>query len=70
MQVENMEYMLLHSKLQDCYSHPKAHREFQIHCPSISQACVARYDQEWCRVQVTGVCVCMCVCVCVRVCAL
>ncbi|XP_048049667.1 RING finger protein 17 isoform X3 [Megalobrama amblycephala] len=53
-QVENMEYLLLHSKLQDCYSHPKADREFQIYCPSLSQACVASYDQEWCRVQVTG----------------
>ncbi|ROI57083.1 RING finger protein 17 [Anabarilius grahami] len=53
-QVENMEYLLLHSKLQDCYNHPKADREFQIYCPSLSQACVASYDQEWCRVQVTG----------------
>ncbi|XP_077073070.1 RING finger protein 17 isoform X4 [Siphateles boraxobius] len=53
-QVENMEYLLLHSKLQDCYSHPNAAQEFQIYCPSISHACVASYDQEWCRVQVTG----------------
>ncbi|XP_067300010.1 RING finger protein 17 isoform X2 [Pseudorasbora parva] len=53
-QVENMEYLLLHSKLQDCYNHPKANSEFQIYCPSVSQACVASYDGEWCRVQVTG----------------
>uniref|UniRef100_A0A8C1DMD7 Ring finger protein 17 n=1 Tax=Cyprinus carpio carpio TaxID=630221 RepID=A0A8C1DMD7_CYPCA len=52
--VENMEYLLLHSKLQDCYSRPNASSEFQIYCPSLSQACIARYDQEWCRVQVIG----------------
>ncbi|KAI2660677.1 RING finger protein 17 [Labeo rohita] len=52
--VENMEYLLLHSKLQDCYSRPNANSEFQIYCPSLSQACIARYDQEWCRVQVIG----------------
>ncbi|KTF93026.1 hypothetical protein cypCar_00029060 [Cyprinus carpio] len=52
--VENMEYLLLHSKLQDCYSRPQANSEFQVYCPSLSQACVACYDQEWCRVQVIG----------------
>ncbi|XP_016093416.1 RING finger protein 17 isoform X2 [Sinocyclocheilus grahami] len=52
--VENMEYLLLHSKLQDCYNRPQAHSEFQVYCPSLSQACVACYDQEWCRVQVIG----------------
>ncbi len=59
MQVENMEYLLLHSKIQDCYSHPQAYSEFQIHCPSLSQACVASYDQEWCRVQVIGAFICV-----------
>lgn len=58
MQVENMEYLLLHSKLQDCYSRPQANNEFQIYCPSLSQACVSSYDQEWCRVQVIGAFVC------------
>ncbi|XP_056611045.1 RING finger protein 17 isoform X1 [Triplophysa dalaica] len=52
--VENMEYLLLHSKLQDCYGPLAADDEFQIYCPSLSQACVARYDQEWYRAQVTG----------------
>ncbi|KAL1267800.1 hypothetical protein QQF64_033163, partial [Cirrhinus molitorella] len=52
--VENMEYLLLHSKLQDCYSRPKASSELQVYCPSLSQACIARCDQEWCRVQVIG----------------
>lgn len=52
--VENMEYLLLHAKLQDCYGPLAADSEFQIYCPSISQACVARYDQEWYRAQVTG----------------
>ncbi|XP_059355870.1 RING finger protein 17-like isoform X2 [Carassius carassius] len=52
--VENMEYLLLHSKLQDCYSRPQANIEFQIYCPSLSQACIACYDHEWCRVQVIG----------------
>ncbi len=54
-----MEYLLLHSKIQDCYSHPQANSEFQIHCPSLSQACVASYDQEWCRVQVIGAFMCV-----------
>ncbi|XP_052004314.1 RING finger protein 17 [Xyrauchen texanus] len=52
--VENMEYLLLHSKLQDCYDSSTQCSEFQIFCPTLSQACVALYDQEWCRVQVTG----------------
>ncbi|TRY97078.1 hypothetical protein DNTS_027273, partial [Danionella cerebrum] len=52
--VENTEFLLLHAKLQDCYNGPKASSEFQIYCPSISQACVAQYEQEWCRVQVMG----------------
>lgn len=59
LQVENMEYFLLHSKLQDCYGPPAADSEFQIYCPSLSQACVARYDQEWYRAQVTGVLMCV-----------
>lgn len=59
MQVENTEYLLLHSKLQDCYSHPQANSEFQIYCPTLSQACVASYDQEWCRVQVIGAFMCV-----------
>ncbi|XP_021334643.1 RING finger protein 17 isoform X1 [Danio rerio] len=52
--VENTEYPLLHSKLQDCYNQPKSNNECQVYCPSLSQACVAFHDQEWSRVQVTG----------------
>ncbi|XP_055070435.2 RING finger protein 17 isoform X1 [Misgurnus anguillicaudatus] len=52
--VENMEYLLLHSKLQDCYGPLTSDSELQIYCPSTSQACVARFDQEWFRALITG----------------
>ncbi|XP_036430958.1 RING finger protein 17 [Colossoma macropomum] len=53
--VDNMEFLLLNSKLQDCYGSPGSDSELQIYCPVQGQACVALYDdKDWCRAQVTG----------------
>ncbi|XP_066515658.1 RING finger protein 17-like isoform X2 [Hoplias malabaricus] len=53
--VDNMEFLLLNSKLQDCYGPPESESELQIYCPVQAQACVALYDnKDWCRAQVTG----------------
>uniref|UniRef100_A0A3B4DBK2 Ring finger protein 17 n=1 Tax=Pygocentrus nattereri TaxID=42514 RepID=A0A3B4DBK2_PYGNA len=53
--VDNMEFLLLNSKLQDCYGSPGSDSELQIYCPVQGQACVAIYDEkDWCRAQVTG----------------
>ncbi|KAI4883302.1 hypothetical protein NFI96_024399 [Prochilodus magdalenae] len=53
--VDNMEFLLLNSKLQDCYGPPGSDSEMQIYCPVQGQACVALYDnKDWSRAQVTG----------------
>ncbi|KAK2850477.1 hypothetical protein Q7C36_009260 [Tachysurus vachellii] len=53
--VENMEFLLLNTKLQDCYGLPEAESDLQIYSPVLSQACVALYDnKDWCRAEVTG----------------
>lgn len=55
--VDNMEFLLLNTKLQNCYGFPGAESDLQIYSPVLSQACVALYDnKDWCRAQVTGVC--------------
>ncbi|KAM9486561.1 RING finger protein 17 isoform 2-T2 [Clarias gariepinus] len=52
---DNMEFLLLNTKLQSCYGHPEAESELQIYSPVLSQACIALYDnKDWCRAQVTG----------------
>lgn len=52
-----MEFLLLNTKLQNCYGFPGAESDLQIYSPVLSQACVALYDnKDWCRAQVTGVC--------------
>lgn len=67
MKVENMEFLLLNTKLQDCYGLPEAESDLQIYSPVLSQACVALYDnKDWCRAEVTGASVCTCVCACVQ----
>ncbi|KAG7331453.1 hypothetical protein KOW79_005422 [Hemibagrus wyckioides] len=53
--VDNMEFLLLNTKLQTCYGLPEAESDLQIYSPVLSQACVALYDnKDWCRAQVTG----------------
>ncbi|XP_072541367.1 RING finger protein 17 [Salminus brasiliensis] len=53
--VDTMEFLLLNSKLQDCYGPPGSQSELQIYCPCMGQACVALYDKkDWCRAEVTG----------------
>ncbi|XP_017324761.1 RING finger protein 17 isoform X1 [Ictalurus punctatus] len=53
--VDNMEFLLLNTKLQNCYGFPGAESDLQIYSPVLSQACVALYDnKDWCRAQVTG----------------
>lgn len=47
-----MESLLLSAKLQDYYNALKD-EEFQVYCPAIGQACVARFeDKLWYRAQV------------------
>ncbi|XP_029315287.1 RING finger protein 17 [Cottoperca gobio] len=53
--VENVESVLLSAKLQDCYNTTTLGEEhdFNIYCPVIEQACVARYEDElWYRAQI------------------
>ncbi|XP_074513953.1 RING finger protein 17 [Sebastes fasciatus] len=55
--VDNMEFVLLSAKLQDCYDATTVTGEddLNIYCPVIEQACVARYeDKLWYRAQVIG----------------
>ncbi|XP_062861401.1 RING finger protein 17 isoform X2 [Trichomycterus rosablanca] len=53
--VDNMEFLLLNTNLQNCYGPVDADSELQIYSPILSQACVALYDnKDWCRAQVTG----------------
>ncbi|TSO88057.1 UDP-glucose:glycoprotein glucosyltransferase 2 [Bagarius yarrelli] len=53
--VDNMEFLLLNTKLQTCYGPVGAESDLQIYVPVLSQACVALYDNmDWCRAQVTG----------------
>ncbi|XP_053090427.1 RING finger protein 17 isoform X2 [Pangasianodon hypophthalmus] len=53
--VDNMEFLLLNTKLQNCYGLPGVESDLQIYSPVLSQACVALYDnKDWCRAQVTG----------------
>ncbi|KAL6100378.1 rnf17 [Pungitius sinensis] len=55
--VDNMEFVLLSSKLQDCYnaSTARAEEDLTIYCPVMEQACVARYeDKLWYRARVVG----------------
>ncbi|KAI5628523.1 RING finger protein 17, partial [Silurus asotus] len=53
--VDNMEFLLLNTQLQNCYGLPGAESDLQIYSPVLSQACVALYDnKDWCRAQVTG----------------
>ncbi|XP_076857432.1 RING finger protein 17 isoform X2 [Brachyhypopomus gauderio] len=53
--VDNNEFLLLNSKLQDCYGSPRAESDLQIYCPVLAQACVALYNgKDWCRAVVTG----------------
>ncbi|XP_068593149.1 RING finger protein 17 [Cebidichthys violaceus] len=55
--VDNMEFVLLSAKLQDCYGATAVNEEYDlnIYCPVIEQACVARYeDKLWHRAQVIG----------------
>ncbi|XP_045910588.1 RING finger protein 17 isoform X2 [Micropterus dolomieu] len=55
--VDNMEYLLLSAKLQDCYNESTvaAEDDLCIYCPVIGQACVARYDDKyWYRAQIIG----------------
>lgn len=64
-----MEFLLLNTKLQNCYGLTGAESDLQIYSPVLCQACVALYEnKDWCRAQVTGVCVhaCMHVCLSVR----
>ncbi|KAG9271211.1 RING finger protein 17 [Astyanax mexicanus] len=54
--VDSMEFLLLNSKLQDCYGPPGSATELQIYCPCLGQACVAlcEKNKDWCRAEVTG----------------
>ncbi|XP_032385352.1 RING finger protein 17 [Etheostoma spectabile] len=55
--VDNMESLLLSTKLQECYNATRVAGEddLNIYCPVIKQACVARYgDKLWYRAQVIG----------------
>ncbi|KAF4086779.1 hypothetical protein AMELA_G00088320 [Ameiurus melas] len=53
--MDNMEFLLLNTKLQNCYGVPGAESDLQIYSPVLSQACVALYDnKDWCRAQVKG----------------
>ncbi|XP_075961117.1 RING finger protein 17 [Anarhichas minor] len=55
--VDNMEFVLLSAKLQDCYGATTVTEadDLSIYCPDIEQACVARYkDTLWYRAQVIG----------------
>uniref|UniRef100_A0A3B1K7L3 Ring finger protein 17 n=1 Tax=Astyanax mexicanus TaxID=7994 RepID=A0A3B1K7L3_ASTMX len=60
--VDSMEFLLLNSKLQDCYGPPGSATELQIYCPCLGQACVAlcEKNKDWCRAEVTGVFVYVC----------
>ncbi|XP_034002342.1 RING finger protein 17 isoform X2 [Trematomus bernacchii] len=55
-QVENMESLLLFAKLQDCYNATTmaGDEDFNIYCPVMEQACVARFKDKWCRAQIIG----------------
>uniref|UniRef100_W5KUQ3 Ring finger protein 17 n=1 Tax=Astyanax mexicanus TaxID=7994 RepID=W5KUQ3_ASTMX len=55
LQVDSMEFLLLNSKLQDCYGPPGSATELQIYCPCLGQACVAlcEKNKDWCRAEVT-----------------
>ncbi|XP_034417580.1 RING finger protein 17 [Cyclopterus lumpus] len=56
--VDNMEFVLLSAKIQDCYNATRMTGEdddLRIYCPVIEQACVALYeDKLWYRAQVIG----------------
>ncbi|XP_060945080.1 RING finger protein 17 [Limanda limanda] len=55
--VDNMDSLLLSVKLQDYYNATSVagKEDLNIYCPSIGQACVARYDDKlWYRAQVMG----------------
>ncbi|KAM8857152.1 RING finger protein 17 isoform 4-T4 [Synchiropus picturatus] len=55
--VDNIEYLLMSAKLQDCYSVTSGMEDASliIYCPVIGQACVAQYEDDlWYRAQVIG----------------
>ncbi|KAM8854806.1 RING finger protein 17 [Spinachia spinachia] len=55
--VDNMEFVLLSAKLQECYDATTAcaEEDLTIYCPVMEQACVARYeDTLWYRARVVG----------------
>ncbi|XP_071394673.1 RING finger protein 17 [Centroberyx affinis] len=56
--VDNMEFLLLTAKLQDCYSAMAVgggDGDLHLYCPMIGQACVAHFDDKvWYRAQVIG----------------
>ncbi|XP_040057950.2 RING finger protein 17 isoform X1 [Gasterosteus aculeatus] len=55
--VDNMEFVLLSTKLQDYYNATtvSAEEDLTIYCPVMEQACVARYeDGTWYRARVVG----------------
>ncbi|KAM6970584.1 RING finger protein 17 [Aplochiton taeniatus] len=58
--VDNMEILLLTSKLQDCYNSAAVQRGgdqgLEVYCPVLEQAVVACYDKVWYRAQVMGHC--------------
>ncbi|XP_035264204.1 RING finger protein 17 isoform X1 [Anguilla anguilla] len=52
--VDNMEYLLLNSKLQDFYSQ-EGLGGLEVFCPSLEQACAALFeDKVWYRAQIIG----------------
>ncbi|XP_071779829.2 RING finger protein 17 [Centroberyx gerrardi] len=56
--VDNIEFLLLTAKLQDCYNAMAVgggDGDLHLYCPVIGQACVARFDDKfWYRGQVIG----------------
>uniref|UniRef100_A0A8C7CAS3 Ring finger protein 17 n=1 Tax=Oncorhynchus kisutch TaxID=8019 RepID=A0A8C7CAS3_ONCKI len=61
--VDNMEFLLLTAKLQECYSYDCPSRgtrgedqDLEVYCPVLDQACVARFDDKvWYRAHVIGI---------------
>ncbi|KAK6309769.1 hypothetical protein J4Q44_G00196500 [Coregonus suidteri] len=61
--VDNMEFLLLTAKLQECYSYDCPSRgtrgedqDLEVYCPILDQACVARFDDKvWYRAHVIGI---------------
>lgn len=48
--------MLLSAKLHDCYN--VGQQNTHQHCPKVGQACVARFQGSWYRVEVIGEALC------------